>query len=162
MNAPAQPVLLVEDNEDDVFIFQRAFRQAQLTHPIQVVGDGEEAADYLLGAGSFADRTKHPVPCALLLDLKLPLKGGLEVLQLVRETPAFAGLCVVVLTSSAEERDVARAYELGAQAYLVKPPSPRMLQEAFALIRAKLDGAANRDLPRIAGDRFADREPVVA
>ncbi|HEY1107446.1 MAG TPA: response regulator [Opitutaceae bacterium] len=149
-----QTLLLVEDNEDDVFIFKRAYRQAQVAHPLQVVNDGEEAFDYLTGGGVFADRAKYPLPFLVLLDLKLPFKGGLEVLQAIRETPALAQLCVVVLTSSAEERDIARARELRAQAYLVKPPSAATLKEILAAVRARLAGQER--LPGIAGDFFAD------
>lgn len=151
-----QTLLLVEDNEDDVFIFQRAFKQARLPHPVRVVQDGEEAADYLLARGGFADRAAHPAPRVLFLDLKLPLRGGLEVLQMIREDPQLAALGVVVLTSSAEERDIARARELGAQAYLVKPPSARMLQEALTAVRARLEGVPAAAIPRIDGDRFDD------
>lgn len=154
-----QTLLLVEDNEDDVFIFQRAFRQAQLQQPVQVVHDGEEAAEYLLGRGAFADRVAHPSPRVVFLDLKLPLRGGLEVLQMIRGDPLLAALSVVVLTSSAEDRDIARARELGAQAYLVKPPSSRMLREALAAVRARLDGVPPAEVPRIAGDRFDESPP---
>jgi len=152
----AQTLLLVEDNEDDVFIFQRAYRQAQLKNPLQIVRDGEEAWDYLLGQGKFAQREKYPVPTLVFLDLKLPLKGGLEVLEEIREDPALADLCVVVLTSSAEERDVNRARELGARAYLVKPPPATTLLEAIAAVRARLAGVPAQEIPRITGDLFDD------
>lgn len=156
MNLDARTLLLVEDNDDDVFIFQRAYKQAQLSHPLQVARDGEEATDYLLGRGAFADRTKYPLPFLVLLDLKLPFKSGLEVLESVREQPELANLCVVVLTSSAEDRDVARAHELGAQAYLVKPPSARSLLETMAAVRARLAGTPSAQIPKIAGDLFED------
>ncbi len=149
-----QTLLLVEDNEDDVFIFKRAYRQAQVGHPLQVVNDGEEAYDYLTGGGGFADRAKHPLPFLVLLDLKLPFKSGLEVLEAIRATPELERLCVVVLTSSAEERDIARARELGAQAYLVKPPTAAILQEILSAVRARLAGQPG--LPRVAGDFFAE------
>jgi len=157
MNFDAETLLLVEDNDDDVFIFKRAYRQAQIPNPLQVVQDGEEASDYLFGRGRFADRAQYPLPGLVLLDLKLPLKGGLEVLQELRERPEAAELCVVVLTSSAEERDIARARALRAHAYLVKPPSPAMLTETFAAVRARRAGPA-AEIPRIAGDRFEESE----
>lgn len=156
MNLAGRTLLLVEDNEDDVFIFTRAFKQAQLTHPLQVARDGEEATDYLLGRGAFADRSKFPLPFLVLLDLKLPLKSGLEVLETIRETPALANLCVVVLTSSAEERDVVRAHELGAQAYLVKPPSTRPLLDAITAVKARLSGAPASAIPKISGNLLDD------
>ena len=154
MNFESETLLLVEDNEDDVFIFQRAFRQAKLKNPLQIVRDGEEATEYLFGQGQFADRSQYPLPKLVFLDLKLPLRGGLEVLQSVREDPALADLCVVVLTSSAEERDVARARELAAHAYLVKPPAAATLTEAVSAVRARLAGALSNAVPKISGDLF--------
>lgn len=154
MALDAQTLLLVEDNDDDVFIFKRAYKQAKLAHPLQVAGDGEEATDYLLGRGRFADREKYPLPFLVLLDLKLPLKSGLEVLQSVRERPELAKLCVIVLTSSAEDRDVLRAHDLGAQAYLVKPPSAQVLLEAIAAVCARLAGSSA--IPKISGDLFEE------
>lgn len=152
--APA--LLLVEDNEDDVFIFRRAYRQAGIPNPLHIVGDGEEACAYLFGRGEFADRERHPQPRLVLLDLKLPRKSGLEVLQCIRAEPALADLCVVVLTSSAEERDVLRAYALHAQAYLVKPPSVRTMRELATIAAGKREGGDGRWSVRIAGDLFAD------
>ncbi len=152
MNLDTATVLLVEDNEDDVFIFRRAYRQTKLTHPVQVASDGEEAIDYLLGVGRFADRAQFPLPFTVLLDLKLPFKHGLEVLQTIRMRPELAHLCVVVLTSSAEARDLARARELGAHAYLVKPPSASVLTSAIASVRARLAGDAAATALGIEGD----------
>jgi CheY-like chemotaxis protein len=156
MNFDEQTLLLVEDNEDDVFIFRRAYKQAQLKHPLQVVSDGQEAADYLAGNGAFSDRAKYPLPFLVLLDLKLPLKHGLEVLHGIRANPATINLCVIVLTSSAEDRDIRRAQELGAQAYLVKPPSNRVLLEVMSAVRALREGAAGSAVPKISGDMFDD------
>lgn len=160
MNVDGQTLLLVEDNEDDVFIFQRAYKQAQITHPVQVARDGEEASDYLFGEGVYADRTRYPLPFMVLLDLKLPFMSGLELLEALRANPALADLCVVVLTSSAEERDVNRAHELGAYAYLVKPPSAQTLAQVMAAVRARLGGAAASEIPKIAGDRFDNSELI--
>lgn len=156
MSFDAQTLLLVEDNEDDVFIFKRAFRQAGIKNPVQVVQDGEEASDYLFGRGRFADRATYPLPGMVFLDLKLPLRSGLEVLQALREDPALANLCVVVLTSSAEERDVTRAQELAAHAYLVKPPNATLLNEVLTAVRARLAGGERSSIPRISGDRFEE------
>jgi CheY-like chemotaxis protein len=160
MNLDAHTLLLVEDNEDDVFIFRRAYKQAKLNCPLQVAEDGEEASDYLLGQGRYADRAKHPLPALVFLDLKLPLKSGLEVLATIREQPQLANLCVVVLTSSAEERDVTRAHELGAQAYLVKPPSAATLAEVMTLLRGHLAGVPLAEIPRLSGDKF-ETPPVL-
>lgn len=160
MNFENETLLLVEDNEDDVFIFQRAFRHAKVTNPLQVVRDGEEAMDYLFGREQFADREKHPLPKLVFLDLKLPLRGGLEVLQALREDVGLADLSVVILTSSAEERDVARARELAAQAYLVKPPVPAILVEAISAVRARLAGALSNAVPKITGDLLREGAAV--
>ncbi len=121
MNTAHSTILLVEDDANDFFLIQRAFRKANLANPLQVVGDGEEAVSYLIGEGHYADRMKYPLPVLLLLDLKLPRKSGLEVLTWLREQPVLKRLPVVVLTSSKEPADINRAYDLGANSYLVKP-----------------------------------------
>ena len=147
-------ILLVEDNDDDVFIFRRAYRQAQLPHAVQSASDGKEAVEYLQGEGRFADRAAFPLPFLVLLDLKLPVKNGLEVLQAIRARPELARVSVIVLTSSAEERDIARARELGARAFLVKPPKPATLSEAITVVRRELAGGEAARAP-IAGDMLA-------
>ena len=115
------PVLLVEDDTNDVLLIQRAFRQAGLSAPLRVA-DGEEAVAYLGCGEPYADRARHPRPALVLLDLKLPRRGGLEVLEWLRAQPAAVSrVPVVVLTSSKESGDIERAYELGANSYLVKP-----------------------------------------
>ena len=115
------PILVAEDNGDDVLLIQRAFTRAKLANPLHFVSDGERAIGYLSGQGAYADRTRHPLPALLLLDLKLPRKSGFEVLEWVRRQPGLSVLPVVVLTSSRESADVQRAYALGANTYLVKP-----------------------------------------
>ena len=114
-------VLLVEDNPDDVLLMQRAFRKANLLNPLAVVTDGDQAIDYLSGAGAYADRAEHPFPVLVLLDIKLPRKSGHEVLAWLKNHPSYKRLPVVMLTSSNETADVNRAYDLGANSYLVKP-----------------------------------------
>ncbi len=114
-------MLLVEDDTNDVFLIQRAFRKAHVVNPLQVVTDGEQAIAYLAGQPPYADRERHPLPALLLLDLKLPRKSGLEVLDWLRQQPVLKRLRVVVLTSSKQASDVNRAHELGANSYLVKP-----------------------------------------
>lgn len=136
MKIDAQPLLLIEDDENDVFFMQRAMKDSGLTNPLHVVTDGQEAIDYLSGAGSFADRQQHPLPSLIFLDLKLPRRGGFDVLTWLREREPFASLVVLVLTTSAEERDLLRAYRLGANAYLVKPPTPVQLTRLLDSVRA--------------------------
>ncbi|HZV33045.1 MAG TPA: response regulator [Verrucomicrobiae bacterium] len=114
-------VLVAEDDENDVFFLERAFRQAQVINPIFRVRDGEDAISYLRGEECYCDREKHPLPQLLLLDLKMPRKNGFEVISWVREQPGLKRLPIVVLTSSKEDPDINRAYELGANTYLVKP-----------------------------------------
>jgi CheY-like chemotaxis protein len=113
--------LLAEDNENDVLLTRRAFAKANLLNPVQVVSDGDEAMAYLKGEGKYANRAEYPLPELLLLDLKMPGKNGFEVLSWIREQPTFSSLRVVVLTSSDQIRDVNRAYQLGANSFLVKP-----------------------------------------
>jgi CheY-like chemotaxis protein len=116
-------ILLVEDNEDDAFIMTRALKEAGIMNPLQVVEDGQNAIDYLEGTGPFGDRTRHPLPAVIFLDLKLPLKSGHEVLAWMRRQPCFETIVVVILTSSEEPADLSKAYQLGANSYLVKPPT---------------------------------------
>ena len=124
-------ILLVEDNEDDVFVMKRALKLAQITNPLQIATDGQMAVDYLSGAGEFADREKYPLPFIVFLDLKLPYVHGFEVLAWMRRQPQLDSIVVIVLTSSAEERDHQRAYYLGARSYLVKPPTPDAIKDVF-------------------------------
>jgi CheY-like chemotaxis protein len=118
-----QSILLVEDNEDDVFLMKRALKEAAIANPIHIVEDGQEALDYLSGAGQFCDRALHPLPAVIFLDLKLPMKSGHDVLTWIRSQPSFESTVVVVLTSSDEPSDIAKSYRLGANSYLVKPPT---------------------------------------
>lgn len=121
MSVEDYPILLVEDNRDDVLMIQRAFHKANLAMPLHVVSDGDAAVLYLSGQGDYSDRDQYPLPVLMLLDLKLPRKSGLEVLEWLRLQPGLKRLVVVVLTSSKENIDINRAYELGANSYLVKP-----------------------------------------
>lgn len=121
MNLSLYTVLLAEDNSTDALMVQRAFKKANLLNPIQVVDDGDKAVAYLAGEPPYEDRQQYPFPVLLLLDLKLPRRSGLEVLEWLRQQPLIKRLPVVVLTSSKENSDINRAYDLGANSYLVKP-----------------------------------------
>ena len=114
-------ILVVEDEESDVFFLQKAFAKVGLTNPVQVAAHGGEALSYLQGTGKYADREAFPLPYLILLDLKLPHVLGLDVLKWIREQPQFKSTIVVILTSSEETADVDKAYALGANGYLVKP-----------------------------------------
>lgn len=114
-------ILLAEDDPNDVLLIQRAFEKAGLKNKLKVVPDGEQAINYLSGKGTYTNRDLYPMPFMLLLDLKMPGTDGFEVLQWVRQEPQLKRLLIVVLTSSHLQADVDRAYELGANSYLVKP-----------------------------------------
>ena len=121
MSAREGVILLAEDDPNDVLLIERAFQRTHVANPLQVVRDGEEALAYLSGQGPFADRERHPLPVLMLMDLKMSRKSGLEVLEWVRQQPGLKRLPIVVLTSSNQSPDINRAYELGANSYLVKP-----------------------------------------
>ena len=127
-------ILQVEDDPNDVFLFQHAMTRAGVTNPVQVASDGQQAIDYLQGAGKFADREKYPFPCLVLLDLKLPYVMGLDVLKWIREQPGTA-LTVLMLTASGEEADVESAYRLGANGFLTKPSEASKLHDIVKAIK---------------------------
>lgn len=115
-----RPLLLVEDNPNDVELTVSALQEARLANAIDVVNDGEQALDYLYRRGAFAKHT-GPLPAVILLDLKMPKVDGHEVLRAIRADPVLRLTPVVMLTSSREESDLYRSYEFGANAYVVKP-----------------------------------------
>jgi CheY-like chemotaxis protein len=129
-------ILLAEDNEDDVFFMKRAILRANVAEHLQIVQDGEEAVAYLSGTGPYQDRDKFPLPCLILLDLKLPLLSGLEVLKWIRAQRHLESIVIVVLTSSRESSDIQRAYDLGANSYLVKPAAAEDLIELIKALKA--------------------------
>jgi len=113
-------ILLAEDNEDDVVLIRAAFEQAGLPYRFEVVRNGQEAIACLKGEGAYADRSLHPVPFMLLLDLKMPLKTGFDVLEWIRTKPDLDRLLVVVLSGSQLPADMGQAERLGTNSYLVK------------------------------------------
>ncbi|HEY7560383.1 MAG TPA: response regulator [Candidatus Binatia bacterium] len=129
MTTTNRALMLVEDNEDDVFLMRRALQGARVVNPLYVVEDGQEALDYLSGAGKFADRDQFPLPAVVFLDLKLPLISGHDVLAWIRQQRELETVVVIVLTSSNEASDLSRCYALGANSYLVKPPTPEQLDD---------------------------------
>lgn len=126
------PILLVEDNPADVELALRAFRRRGAANPIAVARDGDEALNYLYGRGPFA--REAPVPAVILLDLRLPKVSGLEVLRELKGHPLYRNIPVVVLTTSAEDKDIKRSYELGAASYIVKPVQFEKFQEVVERI----------------------------
>ena len=114
-------ILYVEDREEDVILLKYAFKRADIQNHVEVANDGQKAIDYLSGSGKYADRSQFPMPGIVLLDLQLPYKMGLEVLEWIRQQPSLKALIVIILSSSTHHGDVRRAYELGTNAFLVKP-----------------------------------------
>ena len=114
-------ILLVEDNPSDVGLTQRALAKSHVSNELVVAEDGQEALDYLFGAGAYAGREVTELPALVLLDLKLPRVDGLEVLRQIRADERTSRLPVVILTTSREEQDVAQSYDLGANSYIRKP-----------------------------------------
>jgi CheY-like chemotaxis protein len=114
-------ILLSEDNQDDLTLFQMALDKAKVSARLQTVRDGEEAIDYLKGENDFSDRKAHPLPDLILLDLNMPRRNGFEVLEWIRQDAIYKHLMVHVLTASCREVDVRRAYDLHANSYIVKP-----------------------------------------
>lgn len=127
-------VLLVEDDLNDIFLVKRAFKMAHLENPLQVVTDGQEAIHYLRGDGKYADRETYPLPKLIVMDIKMPRKTGFEVLEWVKRDGPLRRIPIVIVSSSDRPSDINRAYELGANAYMVKPVNFRAVEHLFQSI----------------------------
>ncbi len=138
MESDRSVFLLVEDNADDAFFMERAFRRAGINNPLRIVTNGDQAIDYLDGANGFADRDANPFPDLVFLDLKLPGRDGFDVLRWLRREKR-SDVPVAVLTSSPEEIDRRRARELGAEAYLIKPPTKEVILDCCRRFRLRCD-----------------------
>ena len=125
-----KPILLVEDTPDDAELTMMSLKRSGLLNEVVVAEDGLEALDYLFCEGRYAGRTSHDAPALILLDIKMPRLDGIEVLQRLRADERTKVLPVVMLTTSTEDTDLARAYEAGANAYVRKPVSLVEFQEA--------------------------------
>lgn len=135
MNVTLRKILLVEDNDRDVELTLAALYQQNLANEVMRVCDGAEALEYLERQGRFAGRPPgHPV--VVLLDLKMPKVDGTEVLRRIKQDPQLRAIPVVIMTSSREERDLVRSYELGANAYVVKPVNFSEFAEAVKVVGA--------------------------
>ncbi len=115
------PILMVDDDEDDRMLTERAFSRVGLKCPLEFVEDGEELLDYLLRRGRYADRAAVPLPSIILLDLNMPRCDGREALAALKQHPELRRIPVIVLTTSQRPTDVLVSYELGASTYIVKP-----------------------------------------
>jgi CheY-like chemotaxis protein len=129
MNNNISTILYVDDDDNDVLLLKHAIRSAQLSFNVQAVHDPEHASAYLEGEGPYADRKCFPLPSLVLLDLKMPRMHGLEVLSWIRGHPLLKRMVVIVLTASNQLSEINRAYELGANSYLVKPVELSLLVE---------------------------------
>jgi CheY-like chemotaxis protein len=125
-----KPILLVEDTPDDAELTTMSLKQSGLLNEVIIAEDGLEALEYLFGEGRYAGRNANDTPALVLLDIKMPRLDGIEVLQRVRGDKRTSVLPVVMLTTSTEDTDLARAYESGANAYVRKPVSLAQFQEA--------------------------------
>jgi CheY-like chemotaxis protein len=140
MNSSPAPVLLVEDNEDDVLLLSFTLERANIDCDLHSVASGEEAIAYLSGRGEYGDRSRHPLPVVILLDLNLPRKSGLEVLDWIRRQPELNTIIRVVLTGSEAPADMRKSYQLGAHGYLSKPLSVEQLTQPGRNLRMILMG----------------------
>jgi CheY-like chemotaxis protein len=127
-------VLLIEDSEDDIFMIKMACQRTGIPHLLRVVTDGDMAVSYLSGKEVYADRTTHPMPDVIFLDIKMPKRDGHEVLQWIRSQPALKNIPVVMLTGSSHPADIDRAYKLGVTSYLQKVPCLAEFGQAVRII----------------------------
>jgi CheY-like chemotaxis protein len=144
------PVLLVEDAPDDVWLVKRAFASAGLQHPLFAVEDGGQAIDYLCGKGQYADRKAFPLPRLVIADLKMPRVDGFQLIKWMRDDIYARMIPIIVMSSSALAQDVNRAYELGANAYMVKPANFLALEQLMTTIARFWDAGQQ---PHIDGSR---------
>jgi len=125
----------VDDDPNDVLLVRRAVQKTLAGIPLSVVTNGQDAIAYLSGDGLYANRSEHPFPDLVLLDLKMPYVQGLEVLKQIRRHPDFRKLVVVILSSSSSDLDIEKAYELGANSFLVKPSSNEEREELMSRVQ---------------------------
>lgn len=134
MKNQSKTILLVEDNPSDVELTKRAFAREHLNNDIVVAEDGREALDYMFGTGKYTGRDVNDLPLLVLLDLKLPMIDGHEVLRQIRADERTHRQLVIILTSSKEDHDLAVSYDLGVNSYIRKPVDFRQFSEAIKLL----------------------------
>ncbi len=121
LNSEKFSILLIEDDPNDQILIRRAVKKANILNSVFVLGDGEKAIQYLSGEKDYSDRSKHPLPILIILDLKMPKVSGLDVIEYVKKQPLIKRIPIIVLTSSKDTSDINSAYDLGVNSYLVKP-----------------------------------------
>jgi CheY-like chemotaxis protein len=114
-------ILLFEDDDNDVLLMQRALKKAAIESPVIVVRDGQEGIDYMEGSGKYHNRSYYSLPDIIILDLKMPRKTGLEFLEWMQAHPKLRVIPTILLSSSKEDSDISKAYDLGVNTYFVKP-----------------------------------------
>jgi CheY-like chemotaxis protein len=142
-------ILLIDDDDHDIFFVQKAMERAGKGDTVHAVHDGEEAIRYLRGEGKYADRIKFPLPNVILTDLKMPRMDGFEFLRWVRSHPECSIIPTIVYSSSGHEKDVKEAYRLGTNAYMVKPTD---LNEMVETLRTMYDYWSRCECAPIAGN----------
>ena len=131
-------ILYAEDEANDILFLELALEKAGSPHALHSVADGEQAIEYLSGLGPYVDRTQHPLPDLVLLDINMPRVSGLEVLEWIRQKSRFKSLPVVILTSSSRPEDREKARQLDVDDYLLKPSDPRKLVEIVKSLQDRL------------------------
>ena len=141
-------ILIVEDGENDGLLLKRALKREDITNPIQVVHDGQQAIDYLCGKEPYSDRQQYPFPKAIFCDIKMPHLGGFDVLQWLRNNPDCSVMPLIILSASKLDEDIKRAYQMGANAYLAKPHD---IQELQQMVKTAFEFWAGCEIPRVGG-----------
>ena len=137
MPIKATPILVADDDENDVFFLRRALARAGLANPLFVTRDGQDAIDYLAGTPPYDNRAQYPLPGLLLLDLKMPRVNGFDVLSWLSRQPHLRELIIVVLSSSSHEEDILKARQLGAHEFRTKPSDFQKLVELIAELQKR-------------------------
>jgi CheY-like chemotaxis protein len=142
-------ILIIEDDPNDVIILKHALTRAGINNPVKVVQDGKEAIDYMRGEGKYRDRFQYPFPKVIFSDLKMPRMGGFDVLHWLRTHPECSVIPVIILSASKQDEDIKRAYQMGANAYLVKPSQIEDLQE---MVKTAFKFWAWCEIPHVTGN----------
>ena len=157
-------ILVVDDDPNDRFFIERAFRQVGVIDPIHTLGDGTEAIAYMMGEGKYADRATYAYPTFITMDLKMPGRDGFAVLDHLKKNPEWAIIPTVILTSSADPDDIKKAYMLGASSYHLKPNSTNALRQQLKVLHdywmtcevPQVD-STGRQLPTNSKDKLGER-----